>query len=137
MQRVRNTLRQNCLLIATLALHPTRLRVYDDKNAVLPRLAHDNRRFMSVQRSFSSDSRAHVCSAVEVTVNFVTDMMSLDTSFGEEILKIDIEAGLVSLAKLYIDDVNVALCKDKCMSILATTRATVAADGAENNNLQD
>lgn len=108
----------------------------DENNSVLPRLAHDNRRFLTgVQRSFSSDSRAHVCSAIEVTVNFVTDIISLDTSFGEEILKIDIEAGLVSLAKFYIDDVNVTLCKDKCLSILATTRASLAND-VENNNLQ-
>jgi len=124
MQRVKNTLLQNCLLIASLASHPTRLRVEDDKNAVLPRLAHDDRKILNgVQRLFTSDSRANVCSAIEVTVNFVTDIIGCDESFSNEILKIDIELGLLSLAKFYIDDVNVSLCKDKCLSIMATTRS--------------
>lgn len=126
MQRVKNTLRQNCLLIASLSTHPTRLRVDDEKCAVLPRLVHDNRRFLNgLQRSFTSDSRENVCSAIEVTVNFITDIISFDTLFGNEILKIDMEAGLLSLAKFYIDDVNVTLCKDKCLSILTTTRASI------------
>jgi hypothetical protein len=97
--------------------------VEDEKSSVLPRLIHDNRYFFTgLQRSFTSDSRSYVCNAIEITINFLYDFVSLDMVFTNELLKIDIETGLISLAKFYIDDVNVSLCKDKCVSIVKTTR---------------
>ena len=136
MQNLRNVLRQNCLLLASLKEHPTRLRVNDEASCVLPRLSHDNRQMLvSIQRQFTSDSREAVCRAIEVTVGFLLDLKYTDYDFiQQQILPIKIEPGLHALSRFYLDDINVALCRDNCTNILNNLRNNSPRSNLENLN---
>ena len=124
MQRVKAAVRQNALLISSLATHPVRLRVEDDEHAVLPRIVHDSRRFLvGIQRQINGDCREDVCHAIDVTVTFLQDLLVLDRVFTAEMLTLNLEDGLDAFAKFYFNDSNVDLCRAKAISVLKPIRA--------------
>ena len=126
MERVFRVLRENLMLIVSITHHPVRLRVMDPSTSVLPRVEHDNRKFMTgLQRHVSGDSRNEVCNGVNVTIAFLVDMKAIDLEFVKEMLRLDIEEGLNSLAKFYVDDVNVGLCRDRNVSLLKGLRLSM------------
>lgn len=138
MEHLRIAIRQNCLLLDSLKNHPSRLRTLDVPDAVIPRLSHDTRKWgVALQRHFSGDSRQTICNAICVTINLLKDLVDVDPIFVKEMLQLDLEDGLDSMGKFYVDDVNVQLTASSGRSLLKRVRSSVQTDRNNRKKWED
>jgi hypothetical protein len=113
MNIVTTALLENVRIIAALVEHPThRLRTIDNTDAILPRLAHEDRLIQSVMRTMTGDSRHAVVSAIHRTLSILVGVVKFaPRDVTRQLLELEatFNEGLKRVRTMYEHDVSIGV----------------------------